>query len=232
VSQIYAKCYKEYQAEMRKNMTVDFDDLIMLTVKLFQEHQDVLDYYQQKFHYIHVDEYQDTNHAQYLLVKLLADKFKNICVVGDADQSIYGWRGADMENILSFEQDYPDAKVVLLEQNYRSTKTILKAANQVIENNVNRKPKELWTDNEAGEKITYYCGQSGYDESRYVISTIQKMVNFDGYDYSDFAVLYRSNAQSRTLEEDLLKANMPFKMVGGQRFYERMEIKDLLAYFS
>ena len=174
VSQIYAKCYKEYQAEMRKNMTVDFDDLIMLTVKLFQEHQDVLDYYQQKFHYIHVDEYQDTNHAQYLLVKLLADKFKNICVVGDADQSIYGWRGADMENILSFEQDYPDAKVVLLEQNYRSTKTILKAANQVIENNVNRKPKELWTDNEAGEKITYYCGQSGYDESRYVISTIQK----------------------------------------------------------
>ena len=135
-----------------------------------------------------------------------------------------------MENILSFEQDYPDAKVVLLEQNYRSTKTILKAANQVIENNVNRKPKELWTDNEAGEKITYYCGQSGYDESRYVISTIQKMVNFDGYDYSDFAVLYRSNAQSRTLEEDLLKANMPFKMVGGQRFYERMEIKDLLAY--
>ncbi len=230
VSQIYAKCYKEYQAEMRKNMTVDFDDLIMLTVKLFQEHQDVLDYYQQKFHYIHVDEYQDTNHAQYLLVKLLADKFKNICVVGDADQSIYGWRGADMENILSFEQDYPDAKVVLLEQNYRSTKTILKAANQVIENNVNRKPKELWTDNEAGEKITYYCGQSGYDESRYVISTIQKMVNFDGYDYSDFAVLYRSNAQSRAIEEDLLKANMPFKMVGGQRFYERMEIKDLLAY--
>ena len=229
-SQVTAKCYKEYQTEMQKNMTVDFDDLIRLTVKLFKEHQDVLDYYQQKFQYIHVDEYQDTNHAQYLLVKLLADKFKNICVVGDADQSIYGWRGADMENILSFEQDYPDAKVVLLEQNYRSTKTILKAANQVIENNSNRKPKELWTENEPGEKITYYCAQTGYDESRYVMSTIQRMVNFDGYDYSDFAVLYRSNAQSRTVEEDLLKANMPFKMVGGQRFYDRMEIKDLLAY--
>jgi len=230
MDQITAKCYVEYEAEKRKNMTVDFDDLIMLTVKLFKEHSDVLAYYQQKFHYIHVDEYQDTNHAQYLLVQLLADKFKNICVVGDADQSIYGWRGADMENILSFEHDYPQAKVVLLEQNYRSTKTILKAANQVIENNQNRKPKELWTENEAGDKITYYCAASGYEESRYVMRTIQKMVNFDGYDYSDFAVLYRSNAQSRTLEEDLLKANMPFKMVGGQRFYERMEIKDLLAY--
>ena len=229
VEQIIAKCYREYQKELAKSMTLDFDDLIMLTVQLFQKHPETLQYYQQKFQYIHVDEYQDTNHAQYRLVTMLAKKFKNICVVGDADQSIYGWRGADMSNILEFEKDYQNAKVVLLEQNYRSTKTILQAANHVIENNVNRKVKKLWTENEEGQAITYYRAQSEQDEGRYVLSQIQSLLR-DGYHYDDFAILYRTNAQSRVMEENLLKSNIPFRLVGGQRFFERMEIKDLLAY--
>ena len=229
VEQIIAKCYREYQKELAKSMTLDFDDLIMLTVQLFQKHPETLQYYQQKFQYIHVDEYQDTNHAQYRLVTMLAKKFKNICVVGDADQSIYGWRGADMSNILEFEKDYQNAKVVLLEQNYRSTKTILQAANHVIENNVNRKVKKLWTENEEGQAITYYRAQSEQDEGRYVLSQIQSLLR-DGYHYDDFAILYRTNAQSRVMEENLLKSNIPFRLVGGQRFFERLEIKDLLAY--
>ena len=229
VEQIIAKCYREYQKELAKSMTLDFDDLIMLTVQLFQKHPETLHYYQQKFQYIHVDEYQDTNHAQYHLVTMLAKKFKNICVVGDADQSIYGWRGADMSNILEFEKDYQNAKVVLLEQNYRSTKTILQAANHVIENNVNRKVKKLWTENEDGQPITYYRAQSEQDEGRYVLSQIQSLLR-DGYHYDDFAILYRTNAQSRVMEENLLKSNIPFRLVGGQRFFERLEIKDLLAY--
>ena len=229
VEQIIAKCYREYQKELAKSMTLDFDDLIMLTVQLFQKHPETLQYYQQKFQYIHVDEYQDTNHAQYRLVTMLAKKFKNICVVGDADQSIYGWRGADMSNILEFEKDYQNAKVVLLEQNYRSTKTILQAANHVIENNVNRKVKKLWTENEEGQAITYYRAQSEQDEGRYVLSQIQSLLR-DGYHYNDFAILYRTNAQSRVMEENLLKSNIPFRLVGGQRFFERLEIKDLLAY--
>lgn len=229
VEQIIGKCYREYQKELAKSMTLDFDDLIMLTVQLFQKHPETLQYYQQKFQYIHVDEYQDTNHAQYRLVTMLAKKFKNICVVGDADQSIYGWRGADMSNILEFEKDYQNAKVVLLEQNYRSTKTILQAANHVIENNVNRKVKKLWTENEEGQPITYYRAQSEQDEGRYVLSQIQSLLR-DGYHYDDFAILYRTNAQSRVMEENLLKSNIPFRLVGGQRFFERMEIKDLLAY--
>ena len=229
VEQIIAKCYREYQKELAKSMTLDFDDLIMLTVQLFQKHPETLQYYQQKFQYIHVDEYQDTNHAQYRLVTMLAKKFKNICVVGDADQSIYGWRGADMSNILEFEKDYQNAKVVLLEQNYRSTKTILQAANHVIENNVNRKVKKLWTENEEGQPITYYRAQSEQDEGRYVLSQIQSLLR-DGYHYNDFAILYRTNAQSRVMEENLLKSNIPFRLVGGQRFFERLEIKDLLAY--
>ena len=229
VEQIIAKCYREYQKELAKSMTLDFDDLIMLTVQLFQKHPETLHYYQQKFQYIHVDEYQDTNHAQYRLVTMLAKKFKNICVVGDADQSIYGWRGADMSNILEFEKDYQNAKVVLLEQNYRSTKTILQAANHVIENNVNRKVKKLWTENEEGQPITYYRAQSEQDEGRYVLSQIQSLLR-DGYHYDDFAILYRTNAQSRVMEENLLKSNIPFRLVGGQRFFERLEIKDLLAY--
>ena len=229
VEQIIGKCYCEYQKELAKSMTLDFDDLIMLTVQLFQKHPETLQYYQQKFQYIHVDEYQDTNHAQYRLVTMLAKKFKNICVVGDADQSIYGWRGADMSNILEFEKDYQNAKVVLLEQNYRSTKTILQAANHVIENNVNRKVKRLWTENEEGQAITYYRAQSEQDEGRYVLSQIQSLLR-DGYHYDDFAILYRTNAQSRVMEENLLKSNIPFRLVGGQRFFERLEIKDLLAY--
>ena len=229
VEQIIGKCYREYQKELAKSMTLDFDDLIMLTVQLFQKHPETLQYYQQKFQYIHVDEYQDTNHAQYRLVTMLAKKFKNICVVGDADQSIYGWRGADMSNILEFEKDYQNAKVVLLEQNYRSTKTILQAANHVIENNVNRKVKKLWTENEEGQAITYYRAQSEQDEGRYVLSQIQSLLR-DGYHYDDFAILYRTNAQSRVMEENLLKSNIPFRLVGGQRFFERLEIRDLLAY--
>ena len=229
VEQIIGKCYREYQKELAKSMTLDFDDLIMLTVQLFQKHPETLQYYQQKFQYIHVDEYQDTNHAQYRLVTMLAKKFKNICVVGDADQSIYGWRGADMSNILEFEKDYQNAKVVLLEQNYRSTKIILQAANHVIENNVNRKVKKLWTENDEGQPITYYRAQSEQDEGRYVLSQIQSLLR-DGYHYDDFAILYRTNAQSRVMEENLLKSNIPFRLVGGQRFFERMEIKDLLAY--
>ena len=229
VEQIIGKCYREYQKELAKSMTLDFDDLIMLTVQLFQKHPETLQYYQQKFQYIHVDEYQDTNHAQYRLVTMLAKKFKNICVVGDADQSIYGWRGADMSNILEFEKDYQNAKVVLLEQNYRSTKTILQAANHVIENNVNRKVKKLWTENEEGQAITYYRAQSEQDEGRYVLSQIQSLLR-DGYHYDDFAILYRTNSQSRVMEENLLKSNIPFRLVGGQRFFERLEIKDLLAY--
>ena len=229
VEQIIGKCYREYQKELAKSMTLDFDDLIMLTVQLFQKHPETLQYYQQKFQYIHVDEYQDTNHAQYRLVTMLAKKLKNICVVGDADQSIYGWRGADMSNILEFEKDYQNAKVVLLEQNYRSTKTILQAANHVIENNVNRKVKKLWTENEEGQAITYYRAQSEQDEGRYVLSQIQSLLR-DGYHYDDFAILYRTNAQSRVMEENLLKSNIPFRLVGGQRFFERLEIKDLLAY--
>ena len=229
VEQIIGKCYREYQKELAKSMTLDFDDLIMLTVQLFQKHPETLHYYQQKFQYIHVDEYQDTNHAQYRLVTMLAKKFKNICVVGDADQSIYGWRGADMSNILEFEKDYQNAKVVLLEQNYRSTKTILQAANHVIENNVNRKVKKLWTENDEGQPITYYRAQSEQDEGRYVLSQIQSLLR-DGYHYDDFAILYRTNAQSRVMEENLLKSNIPFRLVGGQRFFERLEIKDLLAY--
>ncbi|WP_425541695.1 DNA helicase PcrA [Alkalibacterium iburiense] len=232
-SKIVADCYDQYQRELRQSEAVDFDDLILLTVRLFQEHEEVLQFYQSKFQYVHVDEYQDTNHAQYKLVQLLAARLRNICVVGDADQSIYGWRGADMENILNFERDYPDAKVVFLEQNYRSTKNILKAANDVISYNLNRKDKNLWTDNDRGEKIVYYRAANEHEESRYVVQQIQKeMENDPTKQYGDFAVLYRTNAQSRVIEETLIKTNIPYKMVGGHKFYDRKEIKDVLAYLT
>lgn len=228
-----ADCYDDYQKELRRSEALDFDDLILLTVRLFEQQPETLSYYQTKFQYIHVDEYQDTNHAQYRLVQLLAQRLKNLCVVGDADQSIYGWRGADMENILNFEKDYPEAEVIFLEQNYRSTKTILQAANDVIENNRNRRDKKLWTDNHEGEKISYYRAQSESDESRYIVTKIQEeMKNNPSYTYGDFAVLYRTNAQSRAIEETLVKSNIPYKMVGGHRFYERKEIKDILAYLT
>ncbi|HEL9644442.1 DNA helicase PcrA [Streptococcus suis] len=230
-TQIVAKCYTAYQKELRQSEAVDFDDLIMLTLRLFDQNPEVLTYYQQKFQYIHVDEYQDTNHAQYQLVKLLASRFKNICVVGDADQSIYGWRGADMQNILDFEKDYPESKVVLLEENYRSTKTVLQAANEVIENNRNRRPKKLWTQNAEGEKITYYKASDENDEAIYVAGQIDQLVR-SGKTYKDFAVLYRTNAQSRTIEEALLKSNIPYTMVGGTKFYSRKEIRDVISYLN
>lgn len=230
--QMVAKCYQLYQKELRRNQCMDFDDLIMVTIRLFQDNEEVLQFYQRKFQYIHVDEYQDTNHAQYTLVNMLAARFRNLCVVGDADQSIYGWRGADMQNILDFEKDYPDARTILLEQNYRSTKTILAAANQVIANNSNRKEKNLWTQNSDGEKITYYHGESERDEARFIVSEIQKQQREKQRKYGDFAVLYRTNAQSRVVEETLLKANIPYKMVGGHKFYDRKEIKDILAYLQ
>uniref|UniRef100_UPI0026DD5DE5 3'-5' exonuclease n=1 Tax=Enterococcus asini TaxID=57732 RepID=UPI0026DD5DE5 len=216
----------------RRNQCLDFDDLIMLTIRLFQDNPEILQYYQRKFHYIHVDEYQDTNHAQYTLVNLLAAGFRNLCVVGDADQSIYGWRGADMQNILDFEKDYPDAQTILLEQNYRSTKNILSAANQVIGHNQNRKEKKLWTENDQGDKITYYRGDSERDEGRFIVSEIQRLQREQQRKYGDFAVLYRTNAQSRVVEETFLKANIPYKMVGGHKFYDRKEIKDILAYLQ
>ena len=231
-SQIVAKCYEAYQKELRQSEAVDFDDLIMLTLRLFDQHPDVLTYYQQKFQYIHVDEYQDTNHAQYQLVKLLASRFKNICVVGDADQSIYGWRGADMQNILDFEKDYKEAKVVLLEENYRSTKTILQAANDVIKHNRHRRPKNLWTQNEDGEEIVYYRANDEQDEAVFVAKTIEELSREAGYKHRDFAVLYRTNAQSRTIEEALLKSNIPYTMVGGTKFYSRKEIRDVIAYLN
>ncbi|MFS0985640.1 DNA helicase PcrA [Enterococcus durans] len=230
--EIAAKCYAAYQKELQYNQCMDFDDLIMNTIRLFEEHPDSLTYYQNKFHYIHVDEYQDTNHAQYTLVNLLAKRFRNLCVVGDADQSIYGWRGADMQNILDFEKDYPDASVILLEQNYRSTKNILSAANQVIENNSNRKPKNLWTENREGNKITYYRADNERDETRFIVDRMQEEIRENQRDYGDFAILYRTNAQSRVMEETLLKANIPYKMVGGHKFYDRKEIKDILAYLN
>ena len=230
-TEIVAKCYTAYQKELRQSEAMDFDDLIMLTLRLFDKNPDVLTYYQQRYQYIHVDEYQDTNHAQYQLVKLLASRFKNICVVGDADQSIYGWRGADMQNILDFEKDYPEAKVVLLEENYRSTKTILQAANEVIRNNRNRRPKNLWTQNEDGEEIVYYRANDEQDEALFVARTIDQLSR-EGYSHKDFAVLYRTNAQSRTVEEALLKSNIPYTMVGGTKFYSRKEIRDVISYLN
>lgn len=231
-TQIVAKCYKAYQEELRRSEAMDFDDLIMMTLRLFDKNPDVLAYYQQRYQYIHVDEYQDTNHAQYQLVKLLASRFKNICVVGDADQSIYGWRGADMQNILDFEKDYPEAKIVLLEENYRSTKKILQAANEVIKNNRNRRPKKLWTQNDEGEQIVYYRANDERDEAVFVASTIDNIVREKVKNFKDFAVLYRTNAQSRTIEEALLKSNIPYTMVGGTKFYSRKEIRDVISYLN
>lgn len=229
---IVAEVYKSYQLELRNNQALDFDDLIMVTIELFEQNDEILAYYQKKFQYILVDEYQDTNDAQYKLVNLLAQRFKNLCVVGDADQSIYGWRGANMENILNFEHDYPDAKTVMLEQNYRSTQTILDAANEVIENNIYRKDKKLWTENGEGDKISYYRAQSENDEAHFVVQKIRDEIKDNHLNYNDFAVLYRTNAQSRVIEETFLKANVPYTMVGGHKFYDRKEIRDILSYLT
>ncbi len=228
--QVVSDVYTEYQKRLRKNNALDFDDLIMTTIQLFQRVPEVLEYYQRKFQYIHVDEYQDTNRAQYMLVKLLASRFQNLCVVGDSDQSIYRWRGADIANILSFEKDYPRSTVIMLEQNYRSTKRILNAANEVIQKNSNRKPKNLWTENHEGEKISYYRADTEQSEAQFVTGKIKEMVDSGKKKYSDFAILYRTNAMSRVMEEVLLKSNIEYAIVGGIKFYDRKEIKDILAY--
>ncbi|TJY42015.1 DNA helicase PcrA [Cohnella pontilimi] len=226
---IVAQVYKQYQRRLKSNNSLDFDDLIMLTIQLFQDVPDVLAFYQNKFRYLHVDEYQDTNRAQYMLCKLLAQKHHNICVVGDSDQSIYRWRGADITNILNFESDYPEARSILLEQNYRSTSTILDAANSVIKNNLGRKAKKLWTDKNGGDKIVVYQGDSEHEEGYFVAGEIRKNRG-DGRRYEDHAILYRTNAQSRVIEEILIKSEIPYQIVGGIRFYDRKEIKDILAY--
>ena len=227
---VVSDVYKEYEKRLRKNQALDFDDLIMKTILLFERVPEVLTYYQRKFQYIHVDEYQDTNRAQYMLVKMMAERFENLCVVGDSDQSIYRWRGADIANILSFEKDYPNANVILLEQNYRSTKRILQAANQVIANNSNRKPKNLWTENLEGNKIQYYNADNEQAEAGFVVGKILELTRNGDKQLNDVAILYRTNAQSRVMEEFLLKSNIPYSIVGGVKFYDRKEIKDVLAY--
>ncbi|GEL08540.1 DNA helicase PcrA [Salisediminibacterium halotolerans] len=228
--QTVQQVYEAYERELKRNQALDFDDLIMTTIKLFKQVSEVLEYYQRRFRYIMVDEYQDTNRAQYVLVNLMAERHKNLCVVGDSDQSIYKWRGADIQNILSFEKDYPDAKVVMLEKNYRSSKRILDAANKVIDQNQGRKPKNLWTDNHPGEKIVQYEAGNEHEEARFIVGEIQEKIKQNEATPADIAVLYRTNAQSRVMEELLVKSNMPYTIVGGTKFYDRKEIKDLLAY--
>ncbi len=226
-----ASCYREYQKRLKRSNALDFDDIIYYTVLLFQLNPDVLEYYQEKFKYILVDEYQDTNTSQYMLVKMLAKKYENLCVVGDDDQSIYGWRGANIRNILDFEKDFPNAEVIKLEQNYRSTKTILKAANAVIGNNAERKVKSLWTENDTGSIIHLHKADNEREEGRYIAEKIETLIE-RGQEYKDFAILYRTNAQSRALEEQLIRKSIPYRLYGGTRFYDRMEILDILAYLK
>jgi len=221
--------YREYQSKLEKNNSLDFDDLLLKPIELFNNNSDVLGKYQEKYQYILIDEYQDTNEVQYKLTKLLGQKSKNICVVGDESQSIYAFRGSNYRNILNFEHDYPESKIILLEQNYRSTKTILNAANDVIKNNKQRKDKNLWTDNEVGDKIIYHKSSDEKDESKYVTTEITKLID-SGVSLNDIVVLYRTNAQSRNIEEAMLHANIPYKVIGSFYFYNRKEIKDLIAY--
>lgn len=228
---VAADVYRWYQRKLKENNAFDFDDLIMKTVELFRHHPHVLKKYQEKFHYIHVDEYQDTNRAQYQLVRMLAEERRNLCVVGDADQAIYRWRGADISNILNFERDYPEAKLIKLEQNYRSTGTILAAANHLISHNSARKEKNLWSTRGKGEKISLYTALDQEDEALYVVQKVKEHVAGGGA-FRDCTVLYRANAQSRTIEEALLQANIPYKIIGGMTFYDRREIKDVMAYLK
>ena len=225
-----ADVYEYYERELRKNNALDFDDLLLVAVKLLQSNAAVLDKYSKRFKYVMIDEYQDTNHAQYLLAYLLSSHWKNIAVVGDADQSIYAWRGADIQNILDFEKDYPNCTSIKLEQNYRSTKIILDAANAVIDNNEGRPEKNLWTDKVEGAKIQHFTAQSEHEEAAFIGDTIVKKHDIHGVPYGDMAILYRTNAQSRVLEEALIKRALPYTMVGGTKFYDRKEIKDVLAY--
>ena len=229
---IQAQVYAEYQAALRQNNALDFDDLIFKTVELFRIDKEVLSNYQERFRYIMVDEYQDTNTAQFELIRLLASKYKNLCVVGDDDQSIYKFRGANIYNILNFEKYFPEAKVIKLEQNYRSTQNILDAANQVIQNNVGRKSKSLWTNQGKGELIDFQQLDSAYEEADYVARDVAGKIRRGEYQYKDCAVLYRTNAQSRLFEEKFINANIPYKIVGGVNFYQRKEIKDLLCYLK
>ncbi|WP_313524228.1 DNA helicase PcrA [Anaerotignum sp.] len=226
-----AKVYRLYQKRLKENNALDFDDLIYKTVMLFRNHPDVLDKYQERFRYIMVDEYQDTNTSQYELVYMLAAKYKNLCVVGDDDQSIYGWRGANIRNILEFEKDFPETVVIKLEQNYRSTKKILEAANAVIHNNQTRKDKSLWTENDGGSILHIYKAENEYDEARFVAERIQEIVN-EGKAHKDMAVLYRTNAQSRAVEDQFVRKGIPYRLFGGVRFYERKEIRDILSYLK
>lgn len=221
--------YRSYEKKLKQNNAVDFDDLLILPIKLFKEHPSTLQHYQERYQYILIDEYQDTNQAQYILSKMLSAKYRNICVVGDGDQSIYGFRGANYQNILNFERDYENAVSIKLEQNYRSTKTILDTANSVIKNNKNRKEKELWSTKGEGEKVKYYRAYDERDEAHFVAMNAKKLIE-EGIDPQEICILYRTNAQSRVLEEELLKSSVPYKIVGGLSFYSRKEIKDLLAY--
>ena len=223
--------YEKYEQRLKRNNSVDFDDLLMLPIKLFQKHPEVLNEYQEQYKYVLIDEYQDTNEAQYKLTKMICSKYKNICAVGDDSQSIYSWRGSNYKNILNFEKDYPNCKTILLEQNYRSTKTIINASNDVIKNNVNRKDKNLWTDNEEGKKIEYHTAENEKDEAYYVVKEINKLID-NGYDYKNIAILYRTNAQSQSMEKELVLSNIPYKVVGSLYFYNRKEIKDLMAYLK
>lgn len=227
-----AEAYKEYERQLKANNALDFDDLLVKTVQLFQTQPEILEYYQDRFRYIMVDEYQDTNTVQFKMISLLAAKYKNLCVVGDDDQSIYKFRGANIQNILSFEKEFEHTKVIKLEQNYRSTSTILDAANAVIKNNVGRKAKSLWTENGEGEKIQFRQFDTAYDEAEYIVGDIRERVDNGKAAYCDHAVLYRTNAQSRLFEEKMITANIPYKIVGGVNFYARKEIKDLLAYLK
>lgn len=231
-AQKVADVYEYYERELRKNNALDFDDLLLVAVKLLQTNASVQDKYSHRFRYIMIDEYQDTNHAQYVLARLLASQWNNICVVGDADQSIYAWRGADIQNILDFEKDYPQCTTIKLEQNYRSTKTILEAANAVIDNNEGRPEKNLWTEQEDGVKIKHFTAQSEREEAAFISETMYKQHELNNVPYGDMAILYRTNAQSRVLEEGLIKRAIPYTMVGGTKFYDRKEIKDVLAYLK
>lgn len=228
---VVLEIYRTYQKKLKNSNAMDFDDLLNLPIELFKKHPSILEKYQNRFQYVLIDEYQDTNEPQYILSKMMSAKYKNICVVGDDSQAIFSWRGANYQKILNFEKDYQNAKVIMLEQNYRSTKKILDAANCVIKNNKQRKDKNLWTENEEGEKIKYYRSYDGKDEAHFVSHTISKLQE-SGVSYEDMAVLYRTNAQSRTVEEELLKDNIPYHIVGGFSFYQRKEIKDLLAYLK
>ena len=229
--EIVCKVYKKYEERLKNNNSVDFDDLLILPIKLFSVYKDILKMYQERFKYILVDEYQDTNRVQYILVNMLAARYKNICVVGDNDQAIYSWRGSDYRNILNFEKDYPDLKSVMLEENYRSTGNILKAANEVIKNNKIRKDKNLWTKHEEGSKIRYHRASDEKDEASYVVKEIKNLL-YDGVSREDIAVLYRTNAQSRNIEEAMLRENIPYKVIGSFYFYNRKEIKDLISYLK